>query len=290
MCKKYDNKDYLYVEHIIKRKTMSQIAKENNVSGDTIRRYMQKYNIDYWQKQYSPPKKEQEIEDIVNMYCYLEMSANQIAQCLNISHSTVRRILRNKGTQLRNRSEAQFNCYNKKISELFDNVDYLKSLHWEQGKSCKEIGKIFNVDGGTVRRKMHSLGIETKNNSQTKIGQMRGSKHPNWQGGITSLTKLVREWFHTNLVPIIAKRDNYTCQLCGAKHTVIHIHHKKSFSDIIKEIISEHSNLDISNQEDKIKLYEIIISDKRFLDKDNLIAYCKECHYFKIHNYKKQDN
>lgn len=62
MCKKYDNKDYLYVEHIIKRKTMSQIAKENNVSGDTIRRYMQKYNIDYWQKQYSPLKKNKKLK------------------------------------------------------------------------------------------------------------------------------------------------------------------------------------------------------------------------------------
>ena len=291
MCiKNYKEKEYLYQEHIINRKPMSQIAKENQVSGDTIRRYMQKYKIDYWQSQYRPALNREETSEIIDMYCNLSMSANQIAQHLNMSHATVRRILRTNGIQVRNQSEAQFNHLNKNISELFDNAKYLRRLHWEQNKSCKEIGEMFNVDAGTVRRKMHKLGVGTKTNAQTKLGQMMGEKHPNWKGGITTLTKLLREWFHTNLVPVVAKRDNYTCQLCGATHTVLHIHHKRKFSDIVNEIILEHQNLDVTNEQDKMKLYQIIISDKRFLDTNNLITYCKECHYFKIHNYQKQDN
>ena len=42
------------------------------------------------------------------------------------------------------------------------------------------------------------------------------------------------------------------------------------------------------NVVDKVdELYNIIIADARFLDKNNLITYCKNCHLFKIHNYNK---
>lgn len=135
---------------------------------------------------------------------------------------------------------------------------------------------------------MHKLGLKTKTNSQSKIGQMIGDKHPNWKGGITELDILLREYFNTNLAPIAAKRDNYTCQLCGATHAILHVHHKIHFSQIVKEIINEHPNLDV--QKDKQELYNIITHDKRFLDIDNLITYCKECHLFKIHHYKRKDN
>jgi hypothetical protein len=35
-----------------------------------------------------------------------------------------------------------------------------------------------------------------------------------------------------------------------------------------------------------MKLYSLIIADNRFLDENNLITFCKECHYFEIHEYK----
>ena len=54
-------------------------------------------------------------------------------------------------------------------------------------------------------------------------------------------------------------------------------------SKILNDIIKENSNLDPVKDIDI--LYDIIINDKRFLDEDNLITYCKECHLFKIHNY-----
>ena len=63
---------------------------------------------------------------------------------------------------------------------------------------------------------MHRLGLQTKNNSESKIGLMVGENHPNWKGGLSSLNHLLREYFHTNQMPRIAARDNYTCQLCGA--------------------------------------------------------------------------
>ena len=45
----YQNKNYLYEQHIVNKKSMTEIAKENNVSEDTIRYHLIKNNIDYWQ-------------------------------------------------------------------------------------------------------------------------------------------------------------------------------------------------------------------------------------------------
>ena len=50
--KQHADKEFLYREHIILGKPMSQIAKECGVSGDTIRRNMIKCNIKYWTTQY----------------------------------------------------------------------------------------------------------------------------------------------------------------------------------------------------------------------------------------------
>ena len=112
---------------------------------------------------------------------------------------------------------------------------------------------------------------------------MTGDKHPNWKGGITPLNMLLREYFHTNQVPKIARRDNYTCQMCGKKHTVLHIHHNRKFSDIVQEIRDEHPLLNPQNTTDQVELYNIITHDRRFLDEDNLITLCKDCH-IKVHS------
>ena len=88
--------------------------------------------------------------------------------------------------------------------------------------------------------------------------------------------------------PKAAKRDDYTCQLCGAKHVVLHVHHIRPFSEIVAEILNEHPMLDPNDVDDKLELYEIITHDPRFLDEDNLITFCKDCHLFKIHNYKRK--
>lgn len=285
---KYQNKDFLYHEHIINSKSMSQIAKENNISQDTVRYYLQKHNIDYWQMTPRNTYTDKDKTRIIDLYVNQNMSANQISILYNTSHNVILRILRNEGITTRDYREAQFATNNKEYNELFDDANYLNHLHWEENKSCKEIGELLGgYEAGTVRRHMQQLGLKTKTNSESKIGLMIGEKHPNWKGGITPLNLLLREYFHTNQVPKIAKRDNYTCQLCGAKHTVLNVHHIYEFSKIIDDIMAEHPELDCNITEDRLKLYQIITNDNRFLDENNLITFCKDCHYFKIHNYKR---
>lgn len=193
--------------------------------------------------------------------------------------------MRRNNISLRSLSESQFAKINKEPDiRLFDSL-WLQEQHYKLNRSCKDIGEELEVDAGTVRRHMRKLGIHTKTNSESKIGLMTGENHPNWKGGITSLKRLLREYFHINLAPIAAKRDKYMCQLCGATHTILHVHHIINFMDIIYEILDEHLDLNPNDPQDKQSLYNIIINDDRFTNIDNLITYCKECHYYTIHNY-----
>lgn len=286
----YQHKDYLFDNHIIKRKSISQIAKENNVSSDTIIRWLKIFEIDYWKldPNYKIPNEKK--DEIISLYMDEKLSANQIAEIYNTSHNIVINTLKRFGVKTRTMQDAQFILNEKEMPELFNDKTKLEHMHWNENKSCKEIGDIIGVDSGTIRRQMNRLGIKTKNNSECKIGLLAGEKHPNWQGGLTPLKGLLREYFHVNQVPSVAKRDNYTCQLCGATHTVLHIHHIIPFSEIVNTIVSEHPNLNPDIVEDRLNLYQIIIHDKRFLDETNLITFCKSCHLYEIHNYKKQDN
>ena len=45
--------------------------------------------------------------------------------------------------------------------------------------------------------------------------------------------------------------------------------------------------MEIDVLKDKEELFEIMKQDKRINDNSNLITYCKECHLYKIHGYKK---
>ena len=74
--------------------------------------------------------------------------------------------------------------------------------------------------------------------------------------------------------------------MCGSKKN-LHVHHKKHFSDILHRIIEEHPEL---NPQDNInELYEIATHDSEFLDENNLITYCRDCHLYKVHGYNKDN-
>ena len=117
---------------------------------------------------------------------------------------------------------------------------------------------------------------------------MTGATHPNWKNGKTPLSGLLRTFFQVNQVPHILARDHYTCQICGAAQTELHVHHIEPFAEITDTILAEHPTLSPEQSDDRQALYKIITADSRFLDESNLITLCRDCHFFYVHNYQRK--
>lgn len=281
----YELCDYLYEQHIVQHKSMAEIARENGVSGDTIRYNLLKNGIEPWQTVPHTMYTDEDIDRMVSMYCDQKMSAFQISKEFGTDHNTIIRQLRGRGIETRGLVDAQYAANGKEMPDDLMNPDLMRKLHWEDGMSCKDIGDRYGIEAGTVRRQLRRIGVETKTNAESKIGLMTGDKHPNWKGGITPLNHLLREYFHTNLAPKIAERDHYTCQLCGKTHVPLHVHHIEEFSKIVADICAEHPDLSPDDPDDRMELYDIITHDSRFLDENNLITFCRDCHFFEIHDY-----
>ena len=285
---RYLDKDFLNEMHNVNKMTIREISKMCNVSDDTIIYHMRKNNISHWRSKI-PVNLSNYIDEIIAKYINDKISANQLAIEYNTYHSTIIDILKRNNIPIRNVRESMLNYLydTDKIDRRFFDYEWLYDAHWNVGMSVKEIAMTLNIGEKSIRTQMHSHGIPTRNNSESKIGLMVGDKHPNWKGGITSLNSLLREYFNINIAKEILVRDGYTCQLCGSKSS-LHVHHKKHFSEIVNEIMSEHPELKISNVSDRLILYKIIVNDFRFTDTSNLITYCKYCHLFKIHGYNKR--
>lgn len=225
-------------------------------------------------------------EKIVKMY-ENGMSSTEIGKEIGIGHRTVLFHLEHCGVKRRTLSESQYNFRKKERPKDFDSYEKMYDLYVVNRLSKKDIAEIYNSDGGTVDRALKMLGISVRGVSECRIGLFVGEKHPNWKGGRTSLYMRLREYFRFDQAKQALKRDDNTCQYpgCGCKKK-LQVHHIKPFKDIFDEILSEHPELDI--EKDKEILYKIMRDDPRMNDIDNLVTYCKECHLFKVHGYKKK--
>lgn len=226
-----------------------------------------------------------DIENIVNLYVNKKMSAYRISKIYGTSHNRIIKILKELGIETRGLSKSHETHLSEDKIKMLDDDEWLIKKYWDEKLNCKQIAEIIGCNASTVRRTMIRRGIPVRGDSESKIGLMKGEKHPNWQGGLTPLKFLLREYFCVNIVPGILKRDNYTCQCCGATKTELHVHHIKTFSSIVNTIVKEHPEYNPDDELDRLKLYDIVVADKRFLDEENLITLCRNCHYFVIHGY-----
>lgn len=213
---------------------------------------------------------------------YLDgFSTTQIGKQFNMTHRTILNHLEHCGLNRRTLSQSQWTYKQKATPIEFESYEAMYDLYIVQKLSKKDLGERFNCDPCVVDRVLQELNIPIRNNSESKVGLKTGEEHPNWQGGITPLHLRLREYFKVNQAPEILKRDEYKCQICGKTGT-LHVHHIKPFAQILKRIVLEHPELDV--EKDVNKLYDIAIHDVEFCDMNNLISYCKECHY-KAHGF-----
>lgn len=212
---------------------------------------------------------------------------NQIADKVGLSRGAVKGHLRHNNIKFRSISKGLF-CFNKKeFPKELENYESLYDMYVIQKLSKKDIAETFNVATHVVNRCLKSFNIHVRNCSEAKYGLFVGEKHPRWKGGVSGLYVRLREYFRCHQIAEVVKRDGKKCQMCGSKHR-LQVHHIRHFKDIFYEILNEHPEFDM--QKDQDKLYNIMVNDERFNDLNNLITYCRDCHLFKVHGYKKHND
>ena len=106
-----------------------------------------------------------------------------------------------------------------------------------------------------------------KNISKTRKeqGVARGEKNPNWRGGKTPISFVVRrldeykEWRRA-----VFRRDNYTCTACGVRGGELEAHHIEPLSIILKR--------------NEIETQEQMVACAELWDVENGRTLCKVCH------------
>ena len=122
-------------------------------------------------------------------------------------------------------------------------------------KPCSEITKK-KISNSRLKRKtrigyLNSLKSRKKMSEAAKKRLSIKENHWNWQGGITSENKKIRNSLEMSLWrEAVFARDNWTCQKCGESGGYLHPHHIFNFAAYL---------------------------DLRFAI-DNGITLCKECH------------
>ena len=220
-----------------------------------------------------------DINDNTIIEMYLNgASTTEIGKLLGVTHRTILLRLKKNNISRRTLSESQWNLKQKELPEDFSNFEKMYDLYITQRLSKKDLGIAYNCDPCVIDRVLRNLGIEIRNSSQSKVGLMVGENHPNWKGGISTLSQRVREYLTDKHITYeVLKRDGFVCKICGSKKD-LDVHHIIPFKQIIDRIIDEHPELEINSTE----MYNVCVSDAELNNLNNLITVCSECHH-KIH-------
>lgn len=164
-------------------------------------------------------------------------------------------------------------------------LDVIVALH-EEGLYDREIAEICGCERSNITIRLNKAGytqrkskiddIELRNRiSKSLLGRYTGDNNQNFKGYTTE--KIVARGIFKTISKRMIRNSDYTCQICGHRGGNLETHHIKPFSVIMQEFLSDEYNGNISN------LYEQLTSYQPFMDEDNLMVLCEDCHK-RIHN------
>ena len=275
-AKPYQKRDYLFQRHIIDRLSLTEIARENNVSYDVIAHFVRKYEIDYWVKYPKQAYTEELRQCILSLYFEDKLSANRIAKLLHASHRTIIDIIRSYGHQSRSMQEAQFNYRGKEVDQRINDISWLNKCIQDDGLTARDIADILGCSPDTIRRQLKKFDLKLDELDEIVFDVKSVKSHvPN---SLTSLTTSLREYFRVNIRPNVLYRDAHKCTVCGIQKN-LHVHHIYPFEKIVSDAIQK-SGLNIDNMQERILLYKKIRSSKIFNDMSNVTTLCGSCHRY----------
>ena len=164
-------------------------------------------------------------------------------------------------------------------------LEKIVELH-NQGLYDFEIAELLNCTRANITKRLNKAGyrnrmskiddMQTRDKiSQSLIGKYTGENNPNYKG------RLNEKWLARGMFKTLSKKmirqANYTCQICGKRGGNMGTHHKYPFHKIMEDFYNDVYNDDITT------FYEQLSNYPPFMDENNLIVLCEECHK-KIHS------
>ena len=139
-----------------------------------------------------------------------------------------------------------------------------KRAHWTLTKET--IDKSANSRRGKKQdRSWRTEEVTKRMSALMKEITPTGDKSPNWRGGTTPLQQGIRTSFEYKIWrSAVYERDNWTCQTCGIRGSILQAHHIKPLSVLVKEY-------NIKSKGDAILCSNI-------WDIDNGVTLCVDCH------------
>jgi 5-methylcytosine-specific restriction endonuclease McrA len=121
------------------------------------------------------------------------------------------------------------------------------------------IGEVYGCSMDPIRRILiEQKALRNLNKIPAKYDNRRGEKNTSWKGGVKTEIQIMYDSFeYKEFRKMIYKRDDYTCQFCGARGTKrLHCHH----------------------------IYPVRDYPELFLVESNAITLCSNCHASTIGN------
>ena len=186
--------------------------------------------------------------DVQNKICELYQngfSFNDIVKELNVGTTAIKNSLVRHNIYVRTRAEGN--------SLRWDNIEFKKNqIEQRKGKPSGALGKSWRL------------------NHIKKSPNIKGKNNPNWKGGKTKISQLIRDSAEYSFWrKEVFERDDYTCMFCNRRN-------KKGDKVIIEadHIYPFYKILDDFN----ITSIEESISCKELWDVGNGRTLCRECH------------
>ena len=216
-------------------------------------------------------------EFLAENYIDRQLSANTIAANIGCSVPMIGKYLRKFGIPMRMSNKGKKYPQLKVLTKEFLIEQYVNNV-----LSTNDIGELVNCTGASVLKYLRMFGIPAREETTEKDRAKRsGTKHWNWQGGITPLYKMIRELpEYGNWRSLCLIRDSNRCRecfTCPDKNIDLEVHHCIApFSVLLKEFLQEYNQF--SPIEEKEILTRLATKWLPFWRLDNGKTLCESCH------------
>ena len=174
-----------------------------------------------------------DFETIRHEYEDLGMSMSAIAQTHGMVGSSVYERLTKGGIAPRDRIQEmqKANCKIPVSEHPTICQRYLGST-----ENAGQIAKDYGVHKTTIAAILKKSGITPSR---------RGERNPSWKGGCTGLHDRIRNHARTQAWRrACMERDDFTCRITGRRGGKLHVHHVRSFSQVLVEFLACHADVD----------------------------------------------